>query len=330
MSIHKCLRRALGVALFVVPVWATATPINFSFNYLDGAGEGFNDAANGAAAKAALDYAGSIWGSYLPASYVGETIHVSVYMDSLGTSGANTLAFASSMNLWWNNAKYPQQSTIYGSALANHFAGKDLSTTADEIKVTFNADKLFYYGTDFNAVSPSYDFVSLALHEMGHGLGFFSRIDHDNSDSSFGGMLTSTSSSTGISNQYPSIYDRFLVDGNGVKLIDMTDADRAVAITSSNVFWSGANAAAANGGVYPEIYAPAALSAGSSLTHFDDATHFLLDPNLAKGEDVRVDAVTLGVLKDIGWTIAAVPEPSSYAMFLAGLLGLAALKRRRS
>lgn len=309
---------------------AQATPIAFSFNYLDSAGEGFNDPVYGAAARAALEFAGVQWGSYLSASYIGETIHVDTFMNPLGASQSTTLASASPVNFSWNTTGMPLADTLYAAPLANHVVGRDLSTSKNEIKITFNTDQPFYFGTDFNASNTQYDFVSLAMHEMGHGLGFTSRIDHDNSDGSIGAFVTTTSSTTGLTNQFPSVYDRFLVNApvGGTALIDMTDAQRADAITSGSLYWNGANGIAANGGARPELYAPAVVSAGSSITHFDSWTHFLLDPNLAKGEDVKIDGVTLGVLADMGWNITPVPEPHTWAMMLAGLAGMAMRARR--
>ena len=308
---------------------AHATPVAFSFNYLDSAGEGFNDPGYGVAARSALEYAGALWGNYLSASYIGETIRVDTFFNPLGTT-VSTLAQTSPANSSWNNAAMPIKNTIFVDALANHIVGKDLNASKSEIKVTFNTDKAFYFGTDFNSPSTEYNFLSIAMHEVGHGLGFTSRIDRDNSDGSIGGFITTTSSATGITNQYPSIYDRFLVDAatGGAFLTNMTDAQRAVAITGGSLYWAGAKGVAANGGVRPELYAPNVVSSGSSVVHFDPVTHFLLDSNAAKGEDVMMDPVTLGVLADIGWSVTAVPEPHSYAMLLVGLAGMVLRARR--
>jgi len=328
MNKHFHFKGWLVAALLALSANAQATPINFAFDYLDGANEGFNDPILGAARRAALSYAGSLWGNLLPASYGGETIHVAVLMDPLGTSGS-PLASTGNIGLYWNYSAMPS-STIYGAALANHLVGRDLNTTTDEMRVTFNSDMPFYLGNDGVTPSTQYDFQSLAMHEIGHGLGFFSRIDKDNSDSVIGGMLTTTSGSTGATNQFPSIYDKFLVDANGVQLINMSDAQRATAITSGALYWSGANGIAANGGVRPQLYAPTSPVAGSSIVHLDPSTHDLLDPNLAKGEHVAADPVTLGMLTDMGWTITPVPEASQIWMLLSGLALLAGITKRHA
>jgi len=321
-------KTGMALVLALASAMAQALPITFQFNFMDAASEGFNDLTYGAARRSALQYAGNSWGSLLQANYAGETIRVSVYMDPLGSTNS-TLASAASLNNYWDNTNYPVQNTIYAASLANHFRGRDLNTAADEIKITFNGDKSFYYGTDAQTTSTSYDFVSLSMHELGHGLGFSSRIDKDYSDGSIGGMLTSTSASTGATNLYPSIYDRFLVDVGGTSLLSMTDAGRAAVITSGALYWSGAKAIAANGGVKPKLYAPATPAAGSSIVHLDPSTHFLLDPNLARGEHVAADPVTLGMLADMGWTVTAVPEPASWLLMFGGLACVGALARRR-
>ena len=312
----------------MLPLSAQATPISFQFAYLDGASEGFLDTTYGAQRQAALQYAGNSWGSLLSASYVGETIRVSVTMDPLGTTGTY-LATSSALNTYWDNSKYPDQNTIYSSAQANHFRGYDLNTASNEIKITFNGDYNYYLGTDGKTTKGSYDFVSLAMHEIVHGLGFFSRIDKDNSDGVIGGMMSTTSSSGSIYN-YASSYDRFLIDATGASLLSMTDTERAAAITGGALYWGGAKGAAGNNGVQPELYAPVTPVAGSSITHLDkDSTRdLLMEPNMPTGRPVAADTVTLGMLADIGWTITAVPEPSSWLLMLSGLLCLAALKRR--
>lgn len=323
-------KAVLMVLLVLLSSAVHAVPIAFNFNFNEtDLNDGFNDQVYGVQRRNALNFAGQQWGNVLQASYDRETINVSVSMAALGTN--TYLATASGIGYSWNNAAYPHRNTVYSSALANHLYKSDRNTSSDEIKITFNSSFNYYYGTDGRTASGTYDFVSLAMHEITHGLGFNSRIDKDPSDGSIGSLLSVTSSTTNISYKYASIYDRFLVDANGASLLSMTDAGRATAITSEALYWNGANATAANGGVRPELYAPTTAVSGSSITHLDKDTtrDLLMEPSLVRGRPIPADAVTLGMLADMGWTVTAVPEPGSISLMLGGLVCLAAVARRK-
>ena len=74
--------------------------------------------------------------------------------------------------------------TWYPVALANALAGSDIDPGGDDIDATFNSSigttcpfpSVWYYGLDGNAGS-NIDFVSVLLHELGHGLGFLTFVD---------------------------------------------------------------------------------------------------------------------------------------------------------
>ena len=60
-------------------------------------------------------------------------------------------------------------------ALADAIAGRDTYAGRVDLTASFNSnDKVnWYYGTDGNTPSGQFDFVTVVLHELGHGLGFF-------------------------------------------------------------------------------------------------------------------------------------------------------------
>lgn len=55
-----------------------------------------------------------------------------------------------------------------------------------------------------------------------------------------------------------------------------------------------------------------------------------LDPTITTGTRKRVTELDLAALKDIGWEIASIPEPSSVVLFGLGGVGLFTLLRRRA
>ena len=102
----------------------------------------------------------------------------------------------------------------------------------------------------------------------------------------------------------------------------------------NGLYFNGPKATAANGGNPVPIYSPNVWSGGSSGSHLD--TDFFTAANVkmmnhespvASGLDIRViDAITVGILKDIGYT-QIVPEPAALAVL--GLVGAALVGRRR-
>ncbi|MEQ8975153.1 MAG: CARDB domain-containing protein [Coleofasciculus sp. C1-SOL-03] len=247
-------------------------------------------------AQTAFEYAVDIWENLIVSPV---PIEVEANWTPFGT---NALGSAGPNDYDYNFANAAYANTLYPSALANSLAGFDLDTTAHDINANFNSDySNWYFGTDGNAQTGQYDFVSVVLHELGHGLGFLGNMDYD-----FG---------TGQGSWWsqPMIYDHFTVNGSGQKLID-TFPNNSVALgaqlTSDNLFFNGSNAVAANGGTNPKLYAPSTWELGSSYAHLDEATYgsgnsnALMTPYIAPGEAHHdPGAVTLGIFEDLGWVI---------------------------
>ncbi|MGI9543008.1 MAG: hypothetical protein ACR2MX_07085 [Cyclobacteriaceae bacterium] len=112
------------------------------------------------------------------------------------------------------NAPGLERDTWYGNALADKLAGEDLNPTVYDIVARFSTVfPNWYYGTDGNTPASDFDFRTVVLHELGHGLGFFGSMFVDNTtgigDWGFG-----------IPNPvYPAIYDRLAHDRNGKQLL---------------------------------------------------------------------------------------------------------------
>lgn len=309
--------------LFLTSSLSLLGNISFVVDYsAEGASEGFNDPTLGASRRAAFAYSLSIWESYLVESYVGETITVRATFDPLGgSSNSATLGSASA-----NSGAIISGNTFAGTPLASHINGYNTNGSAHDIEITFNSDvdnqsvlgpKDFYYGIDANPGSDS-DFVTTALHEIAHGLDF-------NSDISSDGSLRNPT--------FSKIYDQFLIDAatGGNALSSMTDAERAAAITSGSLYWSGINATAANTGDRVHMFAPDPYDTGSSVSHVDETTHGELTLSPSQNGNIinhEISAIELGILEDMGWSIASVPEPSTALCLTVGILGFG-LRRRR-
>lgn len=310
----------------------SAYAVTFSYTFSDPAGQGFNDPTLGAQRRAALEDVGDIWGGLLPSSYAGETINVNASFQSLGgTKTQATLAstLPSGFYTLTGGSVYPD--TWYTNALTNHLIGYDANSGTGDIQVQINSDLgsanvlpgySFYYGTDGNPGANQFDFVSIALHEFAHGLGFVSGYNKNGAFQFF--------SNPPNAQGYPTVYDQFLTLGDpnqpgSEPIVSMTPSQRASAFVSDDLYWDGPDGIAGNGGDAPKIYAPTTYVTGSSISHTDEDSYpfDLMSPNYS-GVDHLPSAMDLGMLKDMGWDV--VPEPACLVFFAMAGVGL---RRRR-
>jgi hypothetical protein len=293
---------------------ATITVVN-----LDAAGEGFNDpsapdvasaaggnggATLGAQRLIAFQRAANIWGSYLLSPI---EIRVDASLDPLTcTSTSATLGSAGAKTVHRDFVGAPLANTWYPQALANSRAGADLSPgTSDIAPAQFNSaigttcpfPLVWYYGLDGNPPSNALDFVSVVLHELGHGLGFQSFVKLDSGTKLLG---------------FDDGFSRKLEDHSTGKLYpQMTDAERITASQNTgNLHWVGPNVIAASGsltaGVGPsghlQMFAPNPQQAGSSVSHFDTALapNEMMEPFYTG--PIHNVGLTLELFADLGWT----------------------------
>src|SRR5664279_3678165 len=149
--------------------------------------------------------AASIWGGLL-ASTVTIRVSASFASDLTCTATTGVLAQTYPNTVWSDFSGRPIAGTWYVKALANKFVGSDLDGTTVDITTQFNS-KLgqtgsgcltgtsFYLGLD-NSHGGEINFLTVALHEFAHGLGFFSIAD---STGAFSGTPP-----------LPAIFDRFI------------------------------------------------------------------------------------------------------------------------
>lgn len=248
-----------------------------------------------AQAQTAFQHAVDIWAGLLDSSV---TINITATWTSLG---ANVLGSARSDTLYGNFSGAPALNTWFPNALADKRACGNVGGGAYDIVANFNSTfPDWYFGTDGFVPSNQWDFVTVVLHEIGHGLGF-------------AGSFTTVSGGVGrwdsASNPgIPAIYTRFVRDGVGAMITSYTSPSAALATTlqggTSGVFWTGRFGTAGNSGVQPTLYSPAAWQQGSSFSHFDQSTYAteLMKPALPNGVSIHNPGTrTLGVLRDVGW-----------------------------
>src|SRR6185503_3371645 len=159
----------------------------------------------------------------------------------------------------------PVANTWYAAALANSRAGTDLNPGVDDVGATFNSaigttcsfPSTFYYGFDANPPGGQMDFVSIVLHEIGHGLGFLTFV-----------TLSSGAKLSGFDDAFM----RFLEDHSTTKLYPaMTNNERITASKDpGDLHWVGALVVAGSGGMsggvgpngHVHMYAPSTQQPG--------------------------------------------------------------------
>jgi PA domain len=238
--------RRLAVALLAAFAMASrsAAGATIVVNNLDGPGEGLNDstpvlpvggnngATRGAQRLNAFQAAANIWGGLLDSSI---TIRADTTMDPLScTADSAVLGTAGPNGVAKDYVGAPLSNHWYAVALANSLAHQDLNTTAAEIHVTFNSNlgapncfngAGWYLGLDGNHGNLT-DLVAVAVHELGHGLGFVTFV-----------TLTSGANLSGI----PDAYEHVMLDiGTGVHWDVMSDAQRVTSAQHTRfVAWDG-------------------------------------------------------------------------------------------
>ncbi|MBI5476631.1 MAG: chitobiase/beta-hexosaminidase C-terminal domain-containing protein [Ignavibacteriales bacterium] len=260
-------------------------------------------------AISAFRYADSIW-SYLLISNQPIRIKV-IWTDSLS---ANILAVTDSVSLIKNFPWAPKPDIFYPTALAEAITGSPLNhPDSTEMRIRFNKNKSWYFGTDGIPKANKYDFVSIALHEIAHGLGFSSTFSVDSTGSGMFGMKVDTLF-------YPKIFDIACVDQYSVSLVSQLNPSNFLGdkLKSNNVYFSGSTSYDVNNHSFPKLYAPSKWLSSSSIIHLDSTTFPVRNENSLMKYSFNMAEVIhspgevgLAILSDLGWPVNRIITPIS-------------------
>jgi len=224
----------------------------------------------------ALEYAQCLWGCVI--SLPSNTVQLMVNYEKLKSGHLATAG-----------PKYTTDSkkNLIPCALAG--AGK---CSSHDIKMNVDPNsQTYYYGLDGKVGSKQFDFVTVALHELGHGLGFFSNAENDGYS---------------ISAPYVAEFDkRIRYDSSSgstypwAKNPPTSVSTCGTAATSNKLYFNGKTYTSGR------LYNPGEVSG-----HWDESTYpvgnvnSLLTPSLRNGESIHVPGpLTCDVLQSIGYTI---------------------------
>ena len=145
-----------------------------------------------------------------------------------------------------------------------------------------------------------FDFSTVVLHEITHGLGFLPLVDVLTGEKFLGTN---------------DVYMRWL-EHHGASPPDypsMTDIQRQVAsIAGPNLHFVGPNLQGASGiltagvtGTHVQMYAPNPVQPGSSVSHFTNTINpdQLMEPGIASGKAIHDLGLAQPLLQDLGWIL---------------------------
>jgi hypothetical protein len=251
-------------------------------------------------AKNAFEYAVSIWESIIESP-------IPIYVDAKWLNKSeNVLGSCAPSDYEMNFEAAPWPNVYYPISAVEKIQEKELTgSERPDMYAEFNKNVNWYFGTDGQTPDSLYDFVSVVLHEIGHGLGFTGFFYVQNSQGGYAYWEEGDIST----------FDRLVATSDGDYLIDSTiyenpSAELKSALTSQFLFARSYAAKTKAESSFPRLYAPFSWDDGSSIYHLNDATYPSSSPNslmthaFGKGEAAHNPGpLTNGILADVGWKI---------------------------
>lgn len=260
-----------------------------------------------AAARQAFDAAADVWSRYIVSSV---PIRIDARWQPLDDQrlGEHTQRSAT-----WDpevDSKLPVRDVLYPYSLAQAIGGKRTNANADA-RITLNANKPWYTGTDGRPGPDQLDLMTVALHEIGGSLGMSSAVNITASGRAF------------IDAEFPTIYDTLLTTSNGTSLLSLMKASPAAAAAEITGGWVYVRSNTVQATVAPagvRVYGPRPFDDGSSLIHLSPADYAwpgdnsLMTPGTYRGTASHDPGpIALAILHDLGWGISGLGHPARVA-----------------
>ncbi|MBT3382652.1 MAG: T9SS type A sorting domain-containing protein [Prolixibacteraceae bacterium] len=243
-------------------------------------------------AKTAFMYAVSIWENSLSSTV---PIKVQAIWEPID---ANILAKSRPALNYVNFNGAVVLDVYYPVALAEKLSGVEMNGDGPDIICSFSQNAAWYFGTDGNTPTTKYDFATVVLHELAHGLGFSGYLKVENNL----GFYNNASNLPGIfdycvyNNLSQQIADNSLFQSPSSKLKTQLTSNNLISYSTYNKNFPA------------KLFAPTTWKNGSSLFHLNESDFNaedgsgLMTPYTYKGEAIHTPGKeTLEILSRIGW-----------------------------
>ncbi len=277
-------------------------------------------------AREAFDFAIDIWSTHLRSDVpirvqaIWRNIESEPGTVVLGNAGPTRIVQWSDddlveLNTWYTLA---QLSAMTGLPLREQIEDSEGNTLQYDVVVNINCDfDDWYFGTDASVPDGRTDFITVVLHEIGHGIGFIGSAsgDNDTRTGEYGRALM------GGNVLMPFIYDIFVEDADFFSLLNETiypnpsgQIYNALISRRGGLFFEGEDA---NMTLQEEeadrakLYTPDPYRAGSSYSHVDHETfkktvNALMRPRIDRAMAIHTPGpLFCGMLSDMGWPLGA-------------------------
>lgn len=253
-----------------------------------------------AEARVAMEYAASIWSDALQNEQPFE-VHACFTPFASGTQqigSASTPYRTIADALDKEKVAYPK--VIYEVLTGKNSSGRD-------IRLLANSRTDFYYGTDRNVGENQIDFVTFALHELGHGLGF---VGPNTVRDGIGRIGVYTGEGENNESIYaPSIFDlQVELGGGAIPLVELPNPSSEMELALTGVY-DGLYLNLERVDTYSEasdrlkLYTPPGYQSGSSYVHFENDRE-LMSRSIVFGRANHQLGSALTVLQNMGWGAA--------------------------
>ena len=254
-----------------------------------------------AKAQEAFQFAVDIWQSLIDSPV---PIHMTATWQSLGL-GSGILGQCSPSDYYKNFNSTEVWNSYYPVALVEKMLGEEVNgADKPDINASFNKDfPNWYFGTDGKTPADKYDFASVVLHELTHGLGFVGKFY---SSSGKGGY--------GDTDSFGAVFDQSVENKAGDRLVNTALFVNPSIKLNQNLTsnWLAFDTHLTSGSL-PRLYAPTVWDGGSSIYHLDESTYPAGDPNSlmtpfsGMGEAIHNPGqTTLSIMYQIGWKTVSI------------------------
>lgn len=266
-------------------------------------------------------------------------------LNALVTSVEDGSTFSDTNRSFNNQILYANSSVLKALGLTT-YAGPDAN-------ITFSSDFAFDFDPTDGITAGASDFVGVAVHEMGHGLGFVSGVDYYDIIQCPDGPVCGALSDTDMENDsWMSVMDMFRYSSAGQ--LDWTVGTPSYfSIDNGLSEFNGAaklSSGSFNGDGWQASHWQAPRNSAGNFTCAKTNRLGIMNPFLCSGQAGDVEGLDLAAFDAMGWNtrvdvlanpnyamssadifnqFAPVPEPSTWAMLILGFGFLGGALRRR-